>query len=178
MNTRILYLEHLMRHRTSSHSFSSVQDNSMDIPTNVPTSLQDYSMELPTDFPTGLSFFGSSSQATSDNQPRNRTSRRNQTLRTHQDMLTRCVRNESDETPNAGLANNGVICYANAIFQALANFNHLTSLFNDPLPDNNDGAFPLNHAFCTVLRSMVERPRNPELAVDPSNFVKLFTGRQ
>jgi hypothetical protein len=62
-----------------------------------------------------------SSQAPSDNQPRNRTSRRNQTSRTHQDMLTRCVRNESDETPNAGLANNGVICYANAIFQALAN---------------------------------------------------------
>jgi hypothetical protein len=156
LDRRILYLEHLMRDRTSlllnSHSFSLGQDNLID---------------FPTDFPTGLSYFSSLSQATSNNPPRNRTSR------THQHMLTRCVPNEY-EMPNAGLRNTSVICYANAIFQALATFNHLTTMFNDPLPDNG-GTFPLNQAFCTVLHSMVMRQRNPELVVDPSNFVALFT---
>ena len=128
-----------------------------------------------TTIPTGFSFFSAASQPDSDNQPLNRTSRTNSTTRTHQDMIARCVRNESDELANAGLSNNGVICYANAVFQALANFNHLTTLFNDPPPENKDVAFPLNHAFCTVLHSLVKRPRNPDFEVNPSNFIDLFT---
>ncbi len=90
-------------------------------------------------------------------------------------MLTRLARNESDETANPELSNSGVICYANAIFQALAHFNHLTSLFNNPPPDDKHGAFPLNNAYCTVLHSLVRRPGNPGSLADPGNFVNLFT---
>ncbi len=138
LDRHIVYLEQMMCNRASpllnSHSFSTRQDNSMD-------------------FPTGISYFSSLSQATSNNPPRNQTSR------THQDMLARCETHECNETPYAGLRNTGVICYANAIFQALASFHHLTTLFDDP-PPYNSGTFPLNHAFHTVLHSMVMHQRN------------------
>ncbi len=59
---------------------------------------------------------------------------RNRTARTQQIMLTRCKANQgNDEMPNAGLSNTGVICYSNAIFQALASCNHLTTFFDTPL---------------------------------------------
>jgi hypothetical protein len=58
---------------------------------------------------------------------------RNCTARTQQIMLTRCKANQgNDEMPNAGLSNTGVICYSNAIFQALASCNHLTMFFDTP----------------------------------------------
>ena len=155
LERRILYLEQMMRDRASpllhSHSFSSGQHNLMDIPT-------------------GFSYFSSSSQASTNNPPRNRTSR------THQDMLARCDTNDCNVMPHAGLRNTGVICYANAIFQALASFHHLTTLFKDP-PPYNSGTFPLNHAFCMVLHSMVMSQRSRESEVDPSTFVDLFSDR-
>jgi hypothetical protein len=55
------------------------------------------------------------------------TSRRFRMSGTHQQVLARLPRNEPDEMANPGLLNNGVICYANAIFQALAHFNHIAS---------------------------------------------------
>ncbi len=118
--------------------------------------------------PTRLSHFTSSSQVTSNNPPRNRTSR------THQDMLAQCDANDCNDTPHAGLRNTGVICFANATFQALASFHHLTTLFDDP-PPYNSGTFPLNHAFCTVLHSMVMRQHNQDLVLDASTFHELFS---
>ncbi len=58
---------------------------------------------------------------------------RNRTARTHQIMLTCYKANQgNDEMPHAGLSNTGVICYLNAIFQALASCNHLTTFFDTP----------------------------------------------
>jgi ubiquitin C-terminal hydrolase len=58
---------------------------------------------------------------------------RNCTARTQQTMLTRYKANqENDEMPNAGLSNTGIICYSNAIFQALVSCNHLTTFFDTP----------------------------------------------
>jgi hypothetical protein len=93
----------------------------------------------------------------------------------HRQVLARLPRNEPDEMANPGLLNKGVICYANAIFQALAHFNHITSLFNNPPPVDQHDALRLNHAFCTVLHSLVRRPLIQGSEVDPSNFIELFT---
>ncbi len=58
---------------------------------------------------------------------------RNRTARTQQIMLTLCKANQgNDEMSNAGISNTGVICYSNAIFQALASCNHLTTFFDTP----------------------------------------------
>ena len=111
------------------------------------------------------------SQPTSNNPPRNRN------LRTQEDMLAPCNTTNSNDTPHAGLKNTGVICYANAIFQALASLHHLTTLFNDP-PTYNSGTFPLNHAFCTLLHLMVMRQGNQDSVVDASPFLKLFYHRR
>ncbi len=90
-------------------------------------------------------------------------------------MLARCdATNDCNDMPHAGLRNTGVICYANAIFQALASFYHLTMLFDDP-PPYNSGTFPLNHTFCMVLHSMVMCQRNQDLVVDASTFLKRFS---
>ena len=70
--------------------------------------------QSPTDIMYGLSTFSSLSQATIKEPPRNRTTR------THHDMLARCHTNECTGMPNAGLMNSTAICYANALFQALA----------------------------------------------------------
>ncbi len=152
LDRRISYLEELMHNHSLpmflSHNFNSVQDNSMD-------------------FPIGLNFFPSSSQASSNNPPPT-----NRTARTHQDMLARCDANDCNDSPHAGLVNTGVICYANAIFQALASLRHLTILFNVP-PSYNSGTFPLNHTFCTVLHSMV----NQDSVADASTFVDHFFDR-
>jgi hypothetical protein len=72
---------------------------------------------------------------------------RNRTARTQQIMLTRCKANQgNDEMPNAGLSNTGVICYSNAIFQALASCNHLTTFFDTP-PQQNHECFVKYYAF-------------------------------
>jgi ubiquitin C-terminal hydrolase len=58
---------------------------------------------------------------------------RNQTAKTQQIMQTRYKTNQgNDEMPNAGLSNTGVLCYSNAIFQALASCNHLKTFFDTP----------------------------------------------
>jgi len=150
METRISYLEELLRDRSSSmfqsQSFSSGLDNSMNLPMGLnffPSSLQDYSIDLP---------------------------RTNRTARTHADMLAR------SDSPHAGLDNSGVICYANAIFQALASMRHLTTLFDVPPPDTVT-TYPLNHAFCSLLYSMVVGERNQNTVFNASNFITLFCER-
>ncbi len=80
---------------------------------------------------------------------------RNRTARTQQIMLTRYKANQgNDEIPHAGLSNTGVVCYSNAIFQALASCNHLTTFFNTP-PQQNHECFILYYMFSQVLHSMV-----------------------
>ena len=123
--------------------------------------------QSPTDIMYGLSTFSSSSQATIKEPPRNRTTR------THHDMLARCHTNECTGMPNAGLMNSTVICYANALFQALASCNHLTTLFDDR-PQDTSGSFSLNHAFCAIIHSMVKHQPSQQDVVDPSYFIKLF----
>jgi hypothetical protein len=118
---------------------------------------------------------GDAATAIPTNPPMDPTSRRIRTSGTHQQLLSRLERNESDETANPGLLNNGVLCYANAIFQALAHFNHNTSLFNNPPPDDKHDTLQLNHTFCTVLHLLVRRPLIQGSVVDPGNFVNLFT---
>ena len=158
VNQTLDHLKEMLRDRLSPfltvHSFTSGQDNSMDIPTG------------------GLSVFTSSSRDSSKNPPRNRTSR------THQDTLARCdstYYNDTlhDNTPHAGLKNVSVICYANAIFQALASFHHHTTLFND-LPQYTSNTYPLNHAFCKLLHTMVMSQSNQESVTDANDFLKLF----
>jgi hypothetical protein len=58
---------------------------------------------------------------------------RNRTARTQQIILTQYKANQgNNEMPNAGLSNTGIICYSNAIFQAFASCNHLTTFFDTP----------------------------------------------
>ena len=71
---------------------------------------------------------------------------------------------------NAGLQNQSVICYSNAIFQAIASCNHLTTLFNDILRDNQK-CFKMNYEFVRLLNLMMCQSD----CIDPGNFVKLFT---
>jgi hypothetical protein len=132
MNSRLLYVESLVKHR---------QYDFMGTPGNVAPGFSTFSGSSQgsnPEFPTGLSYFSSESPLDNDNQtdpllnlasdqgdaataiptdpPIQPTSKRIRTLRTHQQVLTRLARNESDETANPGLSNSGVICYANAIF--------------------------------------------------------------
>ncbi len=66
---------------------------------------------------------------------------RNPTARTQQIMLTRYKANQgNDEMPNARLSNTGVIGYSNAIFQAVASCNHLTTFFDTPPQQNRETA--------------------------------------
>ncbi len=82
---------------------------------------------------------------------------RNRTARKQQIMLTRYKANQgNDEMPTAGLSNTGVICYSNAIFQALVSCNHLTTFFDNP-PQQNRERFALYCVFSQVLHSMVRR---------------------
>ncbi len=82
---------------------------------------------------------------------------RNRTARTQQIMLTRYKANQgNDEMPNAGLSNTGVICYSNAIFQALASCNHMTTFFDTP-PQQNCERFLLYYVFSQMLHLMVRR---------------------
>lgn len=79
--------------------------------------------------------------------------------------------------PQSGLLNNGTICYNNALIQTFASLSHLTTLMNN-LPQYNKDAYPLNHAFCTLLYSMISRNVREELVHDPSSFVDLFLKRR
>jgi hypothetical protein len=97
LQQRIMDLEDRMLRITKSptsslHTLSSMQHSPMDIMY-------------------GLSTFSSSSQATSKEPPRNRTTR------THHDMLAQCHTNECNGMPNAGLKISTIISYANALFR-------------------------------------------------------------
>jgi ubiquitin C-terminal hydrolase len=72
-----------------------------------------------------------------------------------------------------GLKNNGVLCFNNALLQSFASLRHLTTFMNDP-PKYNKEAYPLNHAFCTILNLMSSQDEGQESTLDPSSFVDLF----
>ncbi len=89
-------------------------------------------------------------------------------------MLTRYKANQgNDEMPNAGLSNIGVICYSNAIFQALARCNHLTTFFDTP-PQQNCERFALYYMFSQVLHLMVRCQGSQQDVVNPTNFITPF----
>ena len=75
--------------------------------------------------------------------------------------------------PQKGLQNNGVICFNNALFQTFASLRHLTTLMNNP-PQYSKEAYPLNHAFCTILNLMVSQDVSHGPTLDPSSFTNLF----
>jgi hypothetical protein len=75
--------------------------------------------------------------------------------------------------PQKGLQNNGVICFNNALFQTFASLRHLTTLMNNP-PQYSKEAYPLNHAFCTILNLMVSQDVGQSPTIDPSSFTNLF----
>ena len=102
---------------------------------------------------------------------------RNRTERTQQIMLTQYRANQgNDEMPHAGLSNTGVICYSNAIFQALVSCNHLTWFFDTP-PQQNCECFVLYYAFSQVLHLMVRRQGSQQDVVNPTNFITPFLDR-
>ena len=69
---------------------------------------------------------------------------------------------------HAGLNNNSnVTCYSNAVFQCIASCITLS----DFSPSENHPQFPLNHAFASLMNSMIRG----EECVDPSFFMNVFT---
>jgi hypothetical protein len=66
---------------------------------------------------------------------------------------------------NAGLKNSNVYCYSNAILQCLAS----CIFFSDFSPSENHTEFALNHAFASLMNSMVEG----EQSIDPSSFMNV-----
>ncbi len=72
--------------------------------------------------------------------------------------------------PHSGLSNTGIICYSNAIFQALTSCNHLTTFFDTP-PQQNCECFVLYYMFSQVLHSMVRRQGSQQDVVNPTNFI-------
>ncbi len=96
---------------------------------------------------------------------------RNCTARTQRIMLTQCKANqENNEMPHAGLSNTGIICCSNAIFQALASCNHLTTFIDTP-PQQNCECFVLYYTFSQVLHLMVRRQGSQQDVADPTNFI-------
>jgi hypothetical protein len=67
---------------------------------------------------------------------------------------------------NAGLKNSNVSCYSNAILQCLAS----CIFFSNISPSVNHPEFPLNHAFASLMTSMVRG----EQIIDPSSFKGVF----
>ena len=67
---------------------------------------------------------------------------------------------------NAGFKNSNVYCYSNAILQCLAS----CIFFSDFSPSENHTEFALNHAFASLMNSMV----GGEQSTDPSSFMNVF----
>ena len=67
---------------------------------------------------------------------------------------------------HAGLKNSNVNCYSNAIFQCIAS----CICFSDFSPSEKHPQFPLNHAFASLMSSMV----GSEESIDPSLFMNVF----
>ena len=70
---------------------------------------------------------------------------------------------------HAGLKNSNVNCYSNAILQCLASCFCLP----DFSPSEEHPEFALNHAFASLMRSMV----GSEKIIDPSPFMNVFMSR-
>jgi len=67
---------------------------------------------------------------------------------------------------NAGLKNRNVYCYSNAILQCLAS----CIFFSGFSPSENHTEFALNHAFASLMNSMV----GGEQSTDPSSSMNVF----
>ena len=92
------------------------------------------------------------------------------TAKSHDEVVANVV------SPNTGLINTGVICYSNAIFQALASCYHKTTLFNHsiPAPNQDRDGFRLCFMFAEVLHSLVNRPSNEPCVFNPKKFIDVF----
>jgi hypothetical protein len=92
------------------------------------------------------------------------------TAKSHDSVVARLV------SPNTGLRNTGVICYSNAIFQALASCYRKTTLFNHSLhaPNQDPDRFRLCFAFAEVLHSLVNRPSSEPFVFNPRRFIDVF----
>ena len=84
--------------------------------------------------------------------------------------IQRATRRRNITCGNAGLRNQSVICYSNAILQAIASSNHITQLFNVILQDDKK-CFKMNYEFVRLINTMICQSD----CVDPGNFVQLFT---
>jgi ubiquitin C-terminal hydrolase len=71
----------------------------------------------------------------------------------------------------AGLLNNNVICYANAIFQLIANCNNLNKYLLNP-PREEHQHFSLYYEFACVISAMISKETVD--AVDSHKFMKVF----
>ena len=90
------------------------------------------------------------------------------TAKSHDEVVAEVV------SPNTGLINTGVICYSNAIFQALASCYRMTTFFNYslPAPYQDRDRFRLCFAFAEVLHSLVNRPSSEPF--HPKTFNEVF----
>jgi hypothetical protein len=72
---------------------------------------------------------------------------------------------------NAGLVNNNVVCYANAIFHIIASCGYLSELLRNT-PSIRHAHFNLYYNFASVISSMI---RGGNEAVDPVIFTDVFS---
>ena len=74
---------------------------------------------------------------------------------------------------NAGLLNNNVLCYANAIFQIIASCGCLNESLSNP-PNMAHQHFSLYYNFASVISSMISGGNR---VVDPMIFTNVFNER-
>ena len=79
----------------------------------------------------------------------------------------------NDDGRNAGLVNNNVLCYANAIFQIIASCGCLNESLSNP-PNMAHQHFSLYYNFASVISSMISGGNE---AVNPNNFTNVFSER-
>ena len=79
----------------------------------------------------------------------------------------------NDGGRNAGLVNNNVLCYANAIFQIIASCGCLNESLSNP-PNMAHQHFSLYYNFASVISSMISGENE---AVNPNNFTNVFSER-
>jgi hypothetical protein len=79
----------------------------------------------------------------------------------------------NDGGRNAGLVNNNVLCYANAIFQIIASCGCLNESLSNP-PNMAHQHFSLYYNFASVISSMISGGNE---AVNPNNFTNVFSER-
>ena len=78
-----------------------------------------------------------------------------------------------DDGRNAGLVNNDIICYANAILQIIASCVRSNEALSNP-PDTRHEHFSLYYNFASVISSMISGGNE---AVNPNNFTNVFSER-